>query len=85
MSRSNLAESKKHYTVEEYLAFERTSEERHEYHNGEIIPLHENSEVEAMAGASRKHNLISGNVFGEIHHHLKGKIAKVISTICAFG
>ena len=44
-------------SVEEYLAFERQSETRNEYYAGEIF---------AMAGASRNHNVISGNVFAEI-------------------
>jgi len=73
MSRSNLAETEKLYTVEEYFAFERESDEKHEYIDGRIIPLHEDYEITAMAGASRKHNLISGNVFGEIRNQLKGK------------
>ena len=71
MSRSNLAESKKYYTVEEYLAFERESLEKHEYIDGRIVPLHGDFEVTAMAGASREHNLISGNVFGELRNQLK--------------
>ena len=73
MSRSNLAESKKYYTVEEYLAFEREAFEKHEYIDGLIIPLHENLETVAMAGASRRHNLVSGNIFGEIRNQLKGR------------
>jgi Uma2 family endonuclease len=64
MSRSNLAAVEKSYTDEEYLAFERESEEKHELVDGEIV---------AMAGASRRHNLISGNVFAEIRFQLKGK------------
>ena len=40
-------------TVDEYLAFERTSEEKHEYWNGEIF---------AMTGASRQHNRIAWNL-----------------------
>lgn len=39
-------------TVEEYLAFERASETKHEYIDGEVL---------AMAGASFAHNLIVGN------------------------
>jgi Uma2 family endonuclease len=41
-------------TPEEYLAFEKTSEIRHEYIDGELY---------AMAGASKFHNIISGNLY----------------------
>lgn len=68
MSRSNLAESKKYYTVEEYLAFEREAFEKHEYIDGEIV---------AMAGASREHNLIGLNIAAEIRFQLKGKNCEV--------
>ena len=51
-------------TPEEYLAFERKAENRNEYVNGEIF---------ALAGASRKHNLIVWNISGELKHQLKGK------------
>src|SRR5579862_2774882 len=44
---------KLHYTPEEYLALERRAPIKSEYLYGEIV---------AMAGASRRHNLISGNV-----------------------
>jgi len=47
-----VANAKKKWTVEEYLAFERQSEEKHEYYAGEIF---------AMSGASRQHNLIVTN------------------------
>ncbi len=77
MSQGNLAESKKLYTVEEYLAFEREALEKHEYIDGEIIPLHEARGIKAMAGASRRHNLISGNFFGEIRNPLKGKSCEI--------
>ena len=73
MSQRNLARTDKLYTVEEYLALERASEEKHEYIDGKIIPLREDYDVEAMAGASRRHNLINGNVFGELRNQLKGK------------
>lgn len=39
----------KKWTVEEYLAFERASDEKHEYYAGEIF---------ATSGASRRHNII---------------------------
>ncbi|MDQ3586075.1 MAG: Uma2 family endonuclease [Acidobacteriota bacterium] len=42
-----------YYTIEEYLSFERASEIKHEYVDGQMV---------AMVGASRAHNLITGNV-----------------------
>ena len=42
-----------HYTPEEYFALEAQSEERHEYFDGEIF---------AMAGGTKAHNLIKGNI-----------------------
>ena len=73
MIKSNLAQGEKLYTIEEYLAFERASEEKHEYIDGRIVPLHGDYEVMAMAGASRKHNLIGTNTGTEIRFQLKGK------------
>ncbi len=54
-------------TPEEYIAFERKALPdaeiiRHEYINGELI---------AMSGASRAHNLITGNIFGELRAQLR--------------
>ncbi|MBF0201783.1 MAG: Uma2 family endonuclease [Desulfamplus sp.] len=49
-------------TPEEYLDFERTSEFKHEYFDGEIF---------AMVGASLNHNQISGNIFSELKRQLK--------------
>jgi Uma2 family endonuclease len=51
------------YTPEEYLAFERASDTKHEYLDGEIY---------AMAGASPKHNQICFNLAGELHPQIKG-------------
>jgi Uma2 family endonuclease len=59
---SSLAQSR--YTPEHYLALERQAKYRSEYINGNII---------AMAGASRQHNLIAGNVFGELRAQLRGR------------
>ena len=64
MSKSNLAANPKTYTPEEYLAIEREAEEKHEFINGEIV---------AMAGASREHCLINGNICVSIHRQLKAK------------
>jgi Uma2 family endonuclease len=51
-------------TPEEYLALERKAEYKSEYLHGEIF---------AMTGASRKHNLVAGNIFGELRQQLKGR------------
>ncbi len=51
-------------TPQEYLEFERKSEEKHEYYAGEIF---------AMAGARRRHNVIVWNFGGELRQKLKGK------------
>lgn len=50
------------YSPEEYLAFERSSESKHEYLDGQIY---------AMAGASPKHNQICFNLAGELHPLIK--------------
>ncbi len=52
----------KRYTPEEYLALERTTTIKSEYRNGFIT---------AMSGASRKHNLVAGNMYAEIHGQLR--------------
>ena len=49
-------------TPEEYLAWERKSDTKHEYLGGEII---------AMSGASRAHSLIVTNISGELYIQLK--------------
>jgi Uma2 family endonuclease len=54
-------------TAAEYLAFERQSEERHEYHSGEL---------RLMAGGSRKHNIISLNIAAFLREALRGKPCK---------
>jgi Uma2 family endonuclease len=60
----NTRQENKLCSVTEYLRFERSSEEKHEYINGFVIP---------MAGASREHNLITGNIASELRIQLKGK------------
>lgn len=55
---------KTYITPEEYLAIERAAEYKNEYVSGEIF---------SMTGASRKHNLIAGNIYGELREQLKGK------------
>ncbi len=49
-------------SVEEYLAGELNAETKHEYIDGDVY---------AMAGASKNHESISGNVLAELRQHLK--------------
>ncbi len=51
------------YTAEEYLALEREAEFKSELISGQIV---------AMAGATRAHNLISGNVAQRLRNQLEG-------------
>jgi Uma2 family endonuclease len=56
------------YTPAEYLALERRDPSRSEYLNGQIL---------AQAGASRRHNLIAGNLFSELRLQLKGRPCEI--------
>lgn len=58
------AEDRETFTLEEYLALEETSCERHEYVAGRIY---------AMSLPLQPHKLISGNIFAHLHAHLRGK------------
>lgn len=55
------------YTFEEYLKIDEASESRYEYVHGQIF---------SMAGSSKNHNRISGNLFADIHAKLRGKQKK---------
>lgn len=55
-------------TPEEYLAFERRATTRNEFVHGELV---------AMTGASRKHNLVCGNVHGLLWTQLRGSPCEV--------
>lgn len=55
-------EPRPRFTPDEYLAFERQSESKNEYLNGEIF---------GMTGASRRHNLITGNILANLHAQLR--------------
>lgn len=56
------------YTEEEYLEIEVTSEERHEYVNGEI---------RLMTGGTPNHNDIAGNLYVLLKLALKGKSYRI--------
>ena len=49
------------FTPEEYLAWERKAPFKNEYLSGQIL---------AMSGASRAHNLITGNIFNGLYNQL---------------
>jgi Uma2 family endonuclease len=51
-------------SIEEYLAFDRGAQEKHEYYKGEVF---------AMSGAGKRHNIISSNLIISIGNLLKGK------------
>ena len=51
-------------SIEEYLAFERGAQQKHEYYKGEVF---------AMSGAGLRHNIIFSNLFIAIGNLLKGK------------
>ncbi len=50
-------------TVEEYLESETNASVRREYVDGQVF---------AMTGATRRHNIIVGNIYSAIRTHLKG-------------
>ena len=52
------------YSADQYLALEEGAEYRSQFYFGEIF---------AMAGASRRHNVIAGNLFSSAHGQLKGR------------
>ena len=60
---------KKRWTAEEYLEMERAADEKHEFYQGEIF---------AMAGASYEHNLIVGNIAGELRNALRRRPCTVL-------
>ena len=68
MSQMHAAKVDQPLSVEEYLAFERAADSKHEYDAGEII---------AFAGATRRHNLISGNTFRNLGNQLAQKPCEV--------
>jgi Uma2 family endonuclease len=55
------------YTADEYLVIERASDHKSELVNGRIY---------AMTGASIPHNVITGNIFGELRNRLRGGLCR---------
>ena len=55
------------WTQEEYLAFERNSQEKHEFYRGEIF---------AMAGATRAHGRITSNVGAQLNYQFRNRLCE---------
>ena len=66
-----IAQEKKKMTLEEYLEFEKNSELKHEYFDGEIF---------AMVGARKNHNRISSNVSRILGNQLLDRPCDVFSS-----
>jgi Uma2 family endonuclease len=65
------AETKRRYTLEEYLALERQSDERLEFWDGEIF---------AMSGGTLGHECVMGNAFALFRVHLRGSECTVFGS-----
>jgi len=68
---ANLQSTNAWISEEDYLAGELTSEIKHEYIDGYVY---------AMAGASRNHERIAGNIYREFGNHLKNKPCEPFSS-----
>ncbi len=55
-------------TVPEYLEFERASDAKHEFLDGEVF---------SMAGGTEMHSLLAGNLIRELGNRLKGRPCRV--------
>lgn len=64
------AERKPFYTMEEYLALEKSSEERYEYWDGQVF---------CLSGGSQAHADISDNVFALLRSQLAGHDCRAMS------
>src|SRR5262245_42318519 len=67
------------FTVEEYLAFERASEERHEYLDGVIYAMDGSASTQAMAGESEDHGTICMNLSISLGSQLCGTPCRAFS------
>jgi len=56
---------------QDFLAFEREAETKHEYAGGEVL---------AMTGASERHNLIVANLAGELYLQLRDRPCRIYSS-----
>ena len=56
------------FSADDFLAWDATQTERHEFVNGDVF---------AMAGGEDRHASVSGNLFAALHSHLKGSRCRV--------
>ncbi len=68
-----VAYGKTKLTMEEYLQWEKTQQEKHEYYRGEIFTMEGHGDALAMSGAGHRHNKIFSNLFGGLFSLLKNK------------
>lgn len=64
-------EPQRKLTFADYLAYDRESEARHEFYGGEIF---------AMSGASRKHNLVNGNVYAALRPQVSSRGCEIYAS-----
>ncbi|MBA3713510.1 MAG: Uma2 family endonuclease [Pyrinomonadaceae bacterium] len=77
------SQTKSFITPEEYLAIERKAETRSEYFDGEMFPMNSVSrrhDSQSMTAASRRHNLIAGNIFAALHRQLSDRPCEVYAS-----
>jgi Uma2 family endonuclease len=67
------------FTVEEYLAFERASDERHEYLDGVIYAMAGSASTQAMVGESEDHGTICMNLSISLGLQLRGTPCRAFS------
>lgn len=56
------------YNADQYLALEETADYRSQFYEGEIF---------AMTGASRRHNVIAGNFYANLHSRLRNRSCEI--------
>jgi Uma2 family endonuclease len=62
-------------TVEDYLVWELTQNERYEFWDGEVV---------AMSGGTKKHNRVSGNCFKLLDNALSDRVVKFTSAMSKY-
>ena len=58
-------------SYEEYVEWEETQLERHEFHDGEVL---------AMSGGTGEHSVVNLNIGGELRQRLKGRLCTVFDS-----